>query len=87
MKSWLILIKIFKILGSEVSLSEAAKGHAAEHSRLFENSQINFGDGFKNLDWEEKHYAANADDLTFTGWNKLPDEILNLTTPYHFGER
>lgn len=51
---------------------------------MFENAQIDFDNGFKNFTWEEKSYAANAPDLTFIGSEKLPDDILNLTSPFQF---
>lgn len=65
--------------------NQTVKDRAKEYSRMFENAQIDFeNNGFKNFTWEEKCYAANVADLTFIGSEKLPDDILNLTTPFQF---
>lgn len=61
------------------------KDRAAEFSRMFEDSEIDFSASqFKDLTWESEFYVANADDITFIGSEKLPEEVSNLQTPFQF---
>lgn len=61
------------------------KDRAAEFSRMFEDSEIDFSASkFKDLTWESEFYVANADDITFIGSEKLPEEVSNLQAPFQF---